>query len=421
MVGPWRWGTVGLPHGLHPAGQNRSGLFRHGGPGRCGLHLLPEPERLTMRLGYFTMPVHGLHRNWTETLKEDRATVILADKLGFHDAFIGEHLSDRTETITNSMLFLSSLVSETKHIKLATGTSNLSQMHPVLIAAQAAMLDHLAEGRFILGVSPGALTSDAEALGILDEDRNKMFAEAIDVILEIWTREPPYDIDLPDNRFKVSTARTSDLSLGVGYLSKPYQKPYPEIVGTVLAPFSQGVVAMGRRDFHPLSANFLLPQWLPSHWKNYTEGKASVGQAADPEDWRVARTIFVADDEATAARYGRHDPNSPYLAYYTQILRKLTRSKRLFVMKAHKDQPDDEVTLDNVMDQLVIHGSVNSVVDQILALREKTGEFGEIVYAGMDWVDADLTKRSMQLMAEQVMPRVNAAIKTPSTAKTKTA
>src|SRR5688500_5829732 len=115
-----------------------------------------------MRLGIFMMPVHPLHRSPTETLKEDREAVILADKLGFHDAFIGEHLTDKCETITNSMLFLSSLVSDTKTIKLATGTSNLSQMHPVLIASQAAMLDHLSEGRFIFGISPGSLTSDAE-------------------------------------------------------------------------------------------------------------------------------------------------------------------------------------------------------------------------------------------------------------------
>jgi hypothetical protein len=54
------------------------------------------------------------------------------------------------------------------------------------------------------------------------------------------------------------------------------------------------------------------------------------------------------------------------------------------------------------------------VVDQILALREQTGDFGELVYAGMDWVDPKLEKRSMQLMAEEVMPRVNAAIAKPS-------
>ena len=79
-------------------------------------------------------------------------------------------------------------------------------MHPVVIAQHAAMFDHLSEGRFIFGVSPGALTSDAEALGILEQDRNKMFAEAIDVILAIWERDPPYDIDFPDNRYKVSTS-----------------------------------------------------------------------------------------------------------------------------------------------------------------------------------------------------------------------
>jgi hypothetical protein len=50
------------------------------------------------------------------------------------------------------------------------------------------------------------------------------------------------------------------------------------------------------------------------------------------------------------------------------------------------------------------------VVDQILQLREQVGDFGELVYAGMDWVDPKLAKRSMQLMAEEIMPRVNAAI-----------
>jgi alkanesulfonate monooxygenase SsuD/methylene tetrahydromethanopterin reductase-like flavin-dependent oxidoreductase (luciferase family) len=116
-----------------------------------------------MRLGYFTMPVHPMHRVWAQTLKEDREAIILADRLGFHDAFMGEHLTDACENITNSMMFQASLIPATRQIRLATGTANLSHMHPVLIAVQAAMFDHLSEGRFILGVSPGALTSDAGA------------------------------------------------------------------------------------------------------------------------------------------------------------------------------------------------------------------------------------------------------------------
>ncbi|HYF19933.1 MAG TPA: LLM class flavin-dependent oxidoreductase, partial [Ramlibacter sp.] len=312
---------------------------------------------------------------------------------------------------TNSLLFLATLIHSTERIKLATGTTNLSHMHPTLVAAQAAMFDHLAQGRFIFGISPGALASDAEALGILGEDRNRLFAEAIDVILAIWSREPPYDIELPGNRFPVSTRQSLNAEVGVGILPKPYQQPRPEIVGTVVAPYSKGVVAMGERDFHPLSANFLLPKWVATHWGNYVEGKQKAGLAADPAEWRVARSVFVADDDKVARAYGGDDANSPYRFYYRQLYTKLRKSNRHEVFKTHREQPDEELTLESILSSLNICGTVNSVVDQILALREVTGDFGELVYASMDWVDPVLARRSMQLMAEEVMPRVNAALR----------
>jgi alkanesulfonate monooxygenase SsuD/methylene tetrahydromethanopterin reductase-like flavin-dependent oxidoreductase (luciferase family) len=364
-----------------------------------------------MRLGYFTMPLHPFSRDWVTTLQEDRQDIMLADKLGFHDAFVGEHLADGCENITNSMMFLATLISETTQIKLATGTSNLSQMHPVLIASNAAMMDHLTQGRFIFGISAGALPVDAEVLGTLDMDRNKMFAESIDVILAIWEREPPYDIDFPDNRYKISSKRMGSKELSLGYLRKPFQKPRMEIVGTVVAPHSKGVIEMGKRDFHPLSANFLMSYYLKSHWDNYAQGKAAVGIKADPAEWRVARTVFVADDDKTAARYGYQDENSPYRFYYKQLYGKMSRGPRVALFKSHPEQRDEDVTIEGVLDKLVIHGTVNKVVDQILALREEIGDFGELVYAGMDWVDKKLANRSMQLLAEEVMPRVNAAIK----------
>jgi len=361
-----------------------------------------------MRLGYFTMPLHPRHRNPTQTLQEDREAIILADRLGFYDAFVGEHLTDPEENVTNSFIFLATVLGETKSIKLGTGTSNLSHAHPVLVAAHAAMFDHLAKGRFIFGVSPGALSSDAEALGILGEDRNQLFAEAIDVILAIWERDPPYDIDFPNNRFKVTTGKTQVPNVGRGQMYKPYQKPRPEIVGTVVAPHSKGVIAMGERDFHPLSANFLLSHWLPSHWANYCAGKEKVGKKAEPNDWRVARTIFVADDEKTAARYGREDPNSPYRYYWDKLRQNMMRAKRHVIFKRHEQEDDSAVTVERLLDELVICGTPDSVADQILKLREEAGPFGEIVYAGMDWVDPELARRSMVLMAEKVMPRIRA-------------
>jgi alkanesulfonate monooxygenase SsuD/methylene tetrahydromethanopterin reductase-like flavin-dependent oxidoreductase (luciferase family) len=354
--------------------------------------------------------MHPAHRPSALTLQEDRESIILADKLGFYDAFVGEHLTEKSENVTNSFIFLATLIHATKNIKLATGTSNLSHTHPTLVAAHAAMFDHLAQGRFIFGISPGALASDAEALGLLQEDRNKIFAEAIDVILAIWERDAPYDIDLPNNRFKVTTQKTSVAEIQRGAMYKPFQQPRPEIVGTVVAPFSKGVIAMGERDFHPLSANFLLSKWLPSHWTNYVEGKKRAGLEAKVADWRVARTIFVADDEKVAQQYGRRDSNSPYRYYWNMLLRKMMISKRHIIFKTSEQQDDRELTDDYMVDRLVLCGTVNNVVDQILKLREEVGDFGEFVYAGMDWVDPALAKRSMELMANEVMPRVNKAI-----------
>jgi alkanesulfonate monooxygenase SsuD/methylene tetrahydromethanopterin reductase-like flavin-dependent oxidoreductase (luciferase family) len=362
-----------------------------------------------MRLGYFSMPLHPAGRNWSETLREDREAVILADRLGFHDAFIGEHLTDRHENITNSLVFLATLISDTHQIRLGTGTTNLSQQHPALVAANSAMFDHLAGGRFILGVSPGALPSDAEILGILDQDRNEMFGEAIDIITALWESEPPYSLAKPGGRWTVTTEKTYDDEMGVGMLPKPLQQPRPEIVGTVVAPFSKGVIAMGAKDFHPLSSNFLLPQWVATHWPNYVQGKESVGEVADTSDWRVARTVFVADDAKVAEEYALTDPRSPYRYYYEKMLFKMRKIGRLELFKSQRDQPDDEVTLDGVVDQMVIAGTPDSVAEQLIAFREQTGDFGELVYAGLDWVDPTLARRSMELMAEKVMPLINAS------------
>ena len=363
-----------------------------------------------MRLGYFTMPMHPLDTDYTTTLKQDREAIMLCDKLGYYDAFVGEHLSDDAENITNSMLFLATLIHATENIKLGTGTTNLTHTHPVLVACHAAMFDHLAEGRFILGVSPGTLRSDREVLDIFDRDINKMFADSIDVILAIWESEPPYKIEFPGNPWKVTSEVTLDAPYGTGIMQKPYQNPRPEIVGTVVAPFSKGVIEMGKKDFHPMSANFLMDKWAATHWGNYAEGAKAAGRKADPADWRIARTIFVADDDKVAQAYGKTDENGPYRFYYKQLVYKLTKGGRQAVFKHDRDEPDEAITLDRVLDDLVICGTVNDVVDQILAFREVTGEFGELVVAGMDWVDEGLSKRSLELMAEEVMPRVNAAL-----------
>jgi hypothetical protein len=81
------------------------------------------------------------------------------------------------------------------------------------------------------------------------------------------------------------------------------------------------------------------------------------------------------------------------------------------LFKLDPNEPDEKITPEYITSKLVIAGTVNSVVDQLLAFREQVGDFGTLVYACHDWLDPALAKRSMQLMAEQVMPKLNGAIK----------
>jgi alkanesulfonate monooxygenase SsuD/methylene tetrahydromethanopterin reductase-like flavin-dependent oxidoreductase (luciferase family) len=362
-----------------------------------------------MKLGFFTMPIHPIEKDWRQSLNEDREAFVLADELGFVEAYCGEHVTDKAENITSCVTFLAWIASATRKIKLGTGTLNLPNTHPATAAAEIAMLDHMLDGRLLLGISPGGLLSDAELYGNLDANRNEMFLECINTILAIWSGEPPYDIK--GKYWDVSTARTMMTEIGQGYLSRPLQRPHPPVVVTAVAPFSQGVAEAAVRGWEPISANFLMPQWVRSHWPKYVEGCARGGRPADPANWRVAKSIFVAEDAATAKAYAT-DPNGPYVGYYRSLFTKLKKNGRIGLFKTHKDQPDDEVTLEHVCDKLVIHGTPDKVADELLAFREQVGEFGTLLYAGKDWLDRDLGRRSMILLAEKVLPKLAAAKQT---------
>jgi alkanesulfonate monooxygenase SsuD/methylene tetrahydromethanopterin reductase-like flavin-dependent oxidoreductase (luciferase family) len=125
--------------------------------------------------------------------------------------------------------------------------------------------------------------------------------------------------------------------------------------------------------------------------------------------------VFVADDERTAREYG-FGPQSPYRFYYKQLGFKLKRAGRANLFKPDKEMSDDAVTTDFIVDNLVVAGTVDRVVDELLAFREKVGDFGTLLYCGMDWVDARLARRSMELMAEKVMPEINRATRPASSA-----
>ena len=96
-----------------------------------------------MKLGTFMMPLHPPGRSPWQTYEEDREAILLADKLGYVEALVGEHVTDLAENVTSCLMFLASLAHETKDIVLGSGTVNMPYAYPAAIASQVAMLDHL--------------------------------------------------------------------------------------------------------------------------------------------------------------------------------------------------------------------------------------------------------------------------------------
>src|SRR5690348_17778652 len=92
----------------------------------------------SMQLGFFTMPIHPVDKDWRVSLREDREAFILADELGYTEGYVGEHATDRAENITSCAMFICTLIEATRRIKLGTGTINMPNAHPVATASQIA-------------------------------------------------------------------------------------------------------------------------------------------------------------------------------------------------------------------------------------------------------------------------------------------
>ena len=366
------------------------------------------------KLGFFIQPVHPPSRPYADILREDREAVVLADRLGYSEAFIGEHLADSAEAITSSLAFIASLADACPSITFGTAVLPLANYHPAMAASQVAMVDHLVQGRLVLGVGPG-VPGDAEAIDDLGTDRNLKTQEALEHMRRIWSEDPPYRIE--GKFYRTTTVRSFDPQIGVGVAVRPLQRPHPPIAITSIRPDARGPHAAGARGWTGISATYIGAYVLRGHIRSYLEGRHSAGLSVDASGWRVARSIFVADDAATARQYA-HREDGAHGFYFNVMRTKLAKAGALDVMRDYPGQPDSELSTRRCVERLVIAGTPQSVADRILALRNEVGTFGTLLYTGHDWVDPALARRSMELMANEVLPRIDRIARQDSEGRT---
>jgi alkanesulfonate monooxygenase SsuD/methylene tetrahydromethanopterin reductase-like flavin-dependent oxidoreductase (luciferase family) len=354
------------------------------------------------------MPLHHADSDYHHTLQDDIEAIVYADELGYTEAWVGEHYSAAVEQITSPLMFHANLIARTKQIKFATGVICLPQYHPAVIAGQAAMFDHLSNGRFIMGVGPGGLPSDFELFGVARKDRMQMAEESIAQILELWSTEPPYKIK--GEHWTIDMTAWTHHDIKLGYVPRPFQQPHPPIALSAVSPSSGSLKYAGKHGYIPVSANFIAEWVLKTHWPAYVEGANGSKHQPDSKIWHVARSIFVADTDEEAAKFV-NEPGGAYDYYFEYLFKIFDRSK--FRGPFVPNEGDDPASLDSVKlrKACVIHGSPDTVAKKIVELRDRIGDFGTLLYAAHDWVDKPAMKHSMHLMATQVMPRVNQRLK----------
>ena len=146
---------------------------------------------MRMRFGIFLAPFHTPSHNPTLALERDLELMQHLDRLGYDEAWIGEHHSCGHEIIAEPFIFMGIAAERTRHIKLGTGVVSLPYHHPWMVADRLVLLDHLTRGRMIFGAGPGALPSDAYIMGIDPVNQRRMMEESLEAILALLRSDEP--------------------------------------------------------------------------------------------------------------------------------------------------------------------------------------------------------------------------------------
>ena len=340
------------------------------------------PQR--MSFGIFMAPFHRVGENPTLAMERDLDLIEHLDKLGFDEAWIGEHHSGARELIGEPMLAIAAASQRTKRIRLGTGVTSLPYHNPFMVADRLVQLDHMTRGRVMLGVGPGLLTSDAYMLGIDPRDQRPRMSEALDVIMALLRGET---VSVESEWFTLNEAR---LQLA------PYTYPRPPIaVATSFTP--SGPLAAGKHGLGLLSVAGSDDERFRQTWGWVEEAAEEHGQTVSREDWKVVVTFHLAESREQAIadlQYGY-----PRRAYAGD------RGPFAAGGPGVGFGPTAATVEDAVNSGQIIAGDPDVMIAKIDDILERSGGVGGVLALAHEWAGQEATFKSYELFARYVMPK----------------
>jgi limonene 1,2-monooxygenase len=339
-----------------------------------------------LRFGIFLPPYHRTEQNPSLAIRHDLESIEQWDRLGFDEVWVGEHHSGGMELIASPEQFLTAAAMRTSRIRLGTGVISVPYHHPFMIAQRIVLLDHLSQGRAMLGVGPGALPLDASMLGIDQARTRPRLEEGFDAVMALLESDEPVSIETD-----WFTLNEAELHL------KPYSRPSLDVaVAAAVSP--TGARLAGRHGAGLLSigatseAGF---EALRGHWQAMEEQALEHGTEVSRDRWRLAGPMHIAPTREQAyldVEYGLLD-----WAIYFQRVGAVPQ------LQVEGSTTSELIEVFNAGGLGVI-GTPEDAVAQIARLEEQSEGFGCYLLIGHDWADPEATRLSYELFARWVMP-----------------
>lgn len=339
-----------------------------------------------LKFGIFMAPFHPFAgQDPVSAYQRDLEVIQHLDRIGFEEAWIGEHHSAGTEIIPDPMIFIAHCAPQTRHIKLGTGVLSLPYHNPLWVADRAIFLDNLTRGRFMLGLGPGALPGDAQMVGIEIEEQRTALEEDTDVLMHLLRNDEPLTVDTP--RYRLRDAKSqytpyTDFEIGVAAIASPTG---PRIAGK----HGIGMLSVGATA----AAGF---DMLAQHWDVVEERAKEFGTVADRSRWRLVGPMHIAETREQAiedVRYGLMQ-----WADYTQKILAVPH------FRAAGETFEERIAWVNETGLGVI-GTPDDAIAQIERLdKQSNGGFGAYLIMHNEWARPEAMKRSYELIANHVKP-----------------
>ena len=349
---------------------------------------------IKLKNGIFLAPFHPVDEDPTLCLQRDLELIEHLDRLGYEEAWVGEHHSAGYEIIASPEVFIAAAAERTKRIMLGSGVISLPYHNPLMAANRVIQLDHQTRGRFMFGVGPGLLPSDAFAMGIDPATQRDRMVEAIEVILRLFNGER---VTHKTDWFTLVDA-TCQL--------RPYTWPHPEIAVASSVTPSGGKLA-GKHGFGMLCVAATQAggyDALGINWKIANEVAAENGKTMDPRKLRLVGPVHIAETREQAfenVKFGL----AKWQNYFGGIS-----------AVAGREATEARSVEDLVKDGQLVIGTPDDAIAQIRRLQQKQGEFGVFLQLAHNWANFDATKKSYELWQRHVTPVINNANEARATA-----